>query len=61
MTSKIKDRTAPINISITKDYQPILEELDELLTELNLTRSLWFRNQMIKYVRKNREIKNLLK
>jgi hypothetical protein len=42
----------PINISIKEDSISTLNELDEILEELGLSRSLWFRHQMNRYVNK---------
>ena len=42
----------PINISLTKDTEHIINDLDIILNDIGISRSQWFRIQAIRYIKK---------
>lgn len=53
-TTKIK----PVNISLTKDTEHIIKELDIILDDIGISRSLWFRSQAIRYIKRYKSFDN---
>ena len=42
----------PVNISLTKDTEHIINDLDVILNDIGISRSQWFRGQVIRYIKR---------
>lgn len=45
------NKVKPVNISLTEDTKHILIELDQVLDDIGMSRSKWFRKSAIKFIK----------
>ena len=52
----MKNRTKQVHISITDDFKSTLTELEEILQDIGVSKSLWFRTQSAKFISKYKNL-----